>query len=242
MSTSVQQLNRFFQACDKLMSEKYMVADARIQEVLRSIAESRALTDLFSAVTERFDYPSAKKTYLRFPATNTAFHGKAYLPEDRGETLAFVFCLLVDIDAGRIKLDEFLLRYFYEDGSYTASFAMFAERMLRPFRDIVKECFPDVAKRQPVSEEGFPNTAEADAALNAFAACAIEERTRLKSVALSVDDAAAGDAILAEIVQSAGKNNVPAIMALLTGYRYFLRALFIEGGDELFHAAKSLNG
>jgi len=73
METSVQQLNRFFQACDKLMSEKYMVADARIEEVLRSIAECRALTDLFSAVVERFDYPYAKKKYLRFaPALEEA--------------------------------------------------------------------------------------------------------------------------------------------------------------------------
>lgn len=239
MATSAQQLNRFFQACDKLMNEKYMVADARIAEILRSIAESRALTDLFSAVTERFDYPSAKKTYLRFPASNASFHGKAFLPEDRGETLAFVFCLLVDIDAGRIKFDDFLLRYFYEDGSYTASFALFSDRMLRPFRDIVKECFPDVVK-QPVHEEPAEQADEKSAALEAFAALAIEERTRLKSVTLSVDDAAAGDLLLSEMIQAAGKNNAAAIKALLTGYRYFKRALFIEGGDELMKVGREL--
>lgn len=236
MATSAQQLNRFFQACDKFMNEKYMVADARIAEILRSIAESRALTDLFSAVTERFDYPSAKKTYLRFPASNASVHGKAFLPKDRGETLALVFCLLVDIDAGRIKFDDFLLRYFYEDGSYTASFALFSDRMLRPFRDIVKECFPDVVNNPP--EEPAVQTDDGDAALEAFAALAIEERTRLKSVSLSVDDAAAGDLLLSEMIQAAGKNNAAAIKALLAGYRYFKRALFIEGGDELMKAGK----
>ncbi|MDE6411725.1 MAG: hypothetical protein K2L02_04225 [Clostridia bacterium] len=239
MATSAQQLNRFFQACDKLMNEKYMVADSRIEDVLRSIAESRALTDLFSAVTERFDYPSAKRLYLRFPASSTSFHGKAFLPEDRGEVLAFVFCLLVDIDAGRIKFDDFLLRYFYEDGSYTASFALFSDRMLRPFRDIVKECFPDVS--QPVRDGSVAQKARIkNAAWETFTALAIEERARIKTLGLSSVDAIAGDMILSELIQAAGKNNLTAINALLSGYHYFLRALFLDGGKELIKASREL--
>lgn len=239
MATSAQQLNRFFQACDKLMNEKYMVADSRIEDVLRSIAECRALTDLFSAVTERFDYPSAKKIYLRFPASSASFHGKAFLPEDRGEVLAFVFCLLVDIDAGRIKFDDFLLRYFYEDGSYTASFALFSDRMLRPFRDIVKECFPDVA--QPVRDDSAVQKArKKNAAWEEFTSLAIEERARIKTLALSSVDAIAGDMILSELIQAAGKNNLTAINALLSGYHYFLRALFLDGGKELIRASREL--
>jgi hypothetical protein len=239
METSVQQLNRFFQACDKLMSEKYMVADARIEEVLRSIAECRALTDLFSAVVERFDYPYAKKKYLRFPASSASFHGKAFLPEDRGEVIAFVFCLLVDIDAGRIKFDDFLLRYFYEDGSYTASFALFSDRMLRPFRDIVKECFPDVSR--PVRDEDAVQKARIkSASWEKFTALAIEERAWLKTLSLSTVDAIAGDMMLSELIQAAGKNNLSSINALLSGYRYFLRALFLDGGRELIKASREL--
>lgn len=239
MATSAQQLNRFFQACEQLMNEKYMVADARIADVLKAIAESRALTDLFSAVTERFDYPSAKKTYLRFPASVGAFHGKALLPKARGEVLAFVFCLLVDIDVGRIKFDDFLLRYFYEDGSYTASFAIFSDRMLRPFRDIVKDCFPDVAESE---QEKVAHTAqEKSASVEKISALAIEERARLATVSLSAVDSAAGDAILCELAQAAGKNNLSETKALLAGYRYFLRALFLEGGEELLRTGRELD-
>ena len=239
MTTSAQQINRFMQACEKLMNEKYMVADARIVEVLRSIAECRALTDLFSAATERFDYPAAKKMYLRFPASPTSSHGKAFLPKDRGEALAFVFCLLVDIDAGRIKFDDFLLRYFYEDGSYTASFALFADRMLRPFRDIVQECFPDIVKQER-PESAVQKVRRQSASLESFAALAIEERERLKTLSLSSVDAFAGDMILNELIQAAGKNNMPQIKALLAGYIYFLRALFLDGGDALIKAGREL--
>ena len=239
MSTSAQQINRFIEACEKLMNEKYLVADTRIVEVLRSIAESRALTDLFSAATERFDYPAAKKMYLRFPASPTSSHGKAFLPKDRGELLAFVFCLLVDIDAGRIKFDDFLLRYFYEDGSYTASFAMFSDRMLRPFRDIVKECFPDIVKQER-PESAAQRARKRSASLESFAALAIEERERLKTIPLSSVDALAGDMILNEVIQAAGKNNVSQIKALVCGYNYFLCALFIDGGEALIRAGREL--
>ena len=239
MTASAQQINRFLQTCEKLMNEKYMVADARIQEVLRSIADSRALTDLFASATERFDYPAAKKIYLRFPASPTSAHGKAFLPKDRVEVVAFVFCLLVDIDAGRIKFDDFLLRYFYEDGSYTASFALFSDRMLRPFRDIVQECFPDVAK--PVRPESAAQRArKRSASLEAFTALAIEERERLKTISLSSVDAVAGDTILSEMIQAAGKDNVSQVKALVSGYSYFLRALFLEGGEELVRAGRQL--
>lgn len=240
MTTSTQQLIRFFQACEKLINEKYIVADARIQEVLRAIAESRALTDLFSAVTDRFDYPSAKKIYLKFPSSGTSLHGKAFLPKDRGEVLAFVFCLLADIDAGRIKFDDFLLKYFYEDGSYTASFALFSDRMLRPFCDIVKECFPDVGKRAVLQEEPAPKKAVNSAALEAFASLAIEERTRLQDTLLTADDSAAGELILSEIIQAAGRNDIFSIKALFAGYCYFRRALFIDGGNEFIKAGKEL--
>ena len=239
MTTSAQQLNSFFQACEKLMNEKYMVADARIADVLKAIAECRALTDLFSAVTERFDYPSAKKTYLRFPSSVGAFHGKALLPKDRGEVLAFVFCLLVDIDAGRIKFDDFLLRYFYEDGSYTASFAIFSDRMLRPFRDIVRDCFPDFAK--PEIDSGAQTSQAKNDTIEKISALAIEERARLASVSLSAVDSAAGDLILCELIQAAGKSNLSETKALIAGYRYFLRALFLEGGEELLKVGRSLD-
>lgn len=239
MTTSAQQLNRFYKACDKLINEKYMVADTRIEEVLRSIAECRALTDLFSAAAERFDYPAAKKMYLRFPASPTSSHGKAFLPKDRGEAIAFVFCILVDLDAGRLKMDDFLLRYFYEDGSYTASYALFSERMLRPFRDIVKECFPHIQESEK-PETAAQRARKRTASVEAFASLAIEERERLKSLPLSPVDASAGDMILSELINACGKNNIPQVKAFVAGYSYFLSALFIGGAEEFLKAGRRL--
>ncbi len=237
MATSFEQLERFFQACDSMINEKYMVADAKAAEILRSIAESRALTDLFTAVTERFDYPAAKKAYLKFPAAPGSAHGAAYLPKDRGEIIAFVFCILVDIDAGRIRFNDFLLRYFYEDGSYTASFALFAGRMIRPFRDIVKECFPDVEMRRNRLEE-FRR--KQDELLDAIADRAARERVRISTLSLPERDSLAGAAILDELSTEAVKKNTAAVCALGQGYRYFLKALSLDGDNELISLGERL--
>jgi len=237
VATNFEQLERFFQACDSMMNEKYMFADAKAAEILKSIAESRALTDLFTAVTERFDYPAAKKAYLKFPAAAGAAHGAAYLPKDRGEIIAFVFCILVDIDAGRIRFNDFLLRYFYEDGSYTASFALFAERMIRPFRDIVKECFPDIEARRNRLEEFRRKQEEL---LGAIADRSARERVRISTLSLPERDMLAGMAILDELSSEAVKKNTTAVRALTQGYRYFLAALSLDGDEELISLGERL--
>ena len=95
MQDKYAQMQRFFTACDELISGKYILADNKISEVLKAIAASEELTGLFTAVTERFDYPSAKQAYLKYPAEAGGTRGAAYLPAERGDLIAFVFCLLV---------------------------------------------------------------------------------------------------------------------------------------------------
>ena len=150
-------INGFLTACDELINGTYVLADVKISEVLKSIAGSKDLTDLFSAVTERFDYPKAKQLCLRFPAAKGAAHGAAFLPSDRGEVLAFVFCLLVEFDGGAVRLNDFLLRYFYDDGSVYGSFYAFSNQVIKPFRNAVRTVFAEgaaqSAPRPPLEEE-----------------------------------------------------------------------------------------
>ena len=230
-------MDRFFVACDELINGKFILADSKIGELLRAVATCDDLMGLFSAVTKGFDYQAAKRTYLRSPESTRTARGEAYLPADETELLAFVFCLLVEFDSGSLKLNDFLLRYFYEDGSYTASFALFAQRVIRPFRDVVRRCFPDTGKGTASmyrrKEEGL---------LEALAEKVAAERTRLPALGLSEEDAFAGETILAELYLSIEKKDVPAIKALLCGYLYYLQVVngSSENSSELFLLAGEL--
>ena len=160
MEEKIERIHRFLDACDGLLSCTYREAEVGISQVLRLLAESEDLKGLFSAVTEEFDYAKTRSFYLRDLPNG---RGAAYLPSSRVDALAFVFCLFAEIDSGVVRFSDFLLRYFYVDGSYTASYALFSERIVRPFRDIVREAYPAACvgysyarpAAQPVARDGL---------------------------------------------------------------------------------------
>ena len=226
------QIRRFLDIGAELAEGKYGDADGRISALLEAIAQSRDLRELFTAVTKDFDYPAACAAYLKFPASPGAPHGVAYLPADRSRLLAFVFCLFAEFDAGKRKLDDFLLRYFYVDGSYTASYARFADRLVRPFMEIVQGCFRNVSPARAVGEGGFEEL------LSMIAG----ERTRLSPFDLPEEEREAAEILLEKLSEAAERHDGGLLRALLTGYRYFLRSFGGESErtDALFALAETL--
>ena len=122
METDRKQIDLFLQKCDELMQAGFVLADTKIGELLKSIAASDLLYAFFRDVTQKFDYPGAKRRYMNYAPQGTHGRRRLLFPGDVEERLAFVFCLLVDFDAGRIDLGAFLQEYFYEDGSVYGSF------------------------------------------------------------------------------------------------------------------------
>lgn len=231
-------MQRFFVACDELITGKFILADTKIGELLRSVATCDELMGLFSAVTKNFDYQAAKRDYLHSPDDTRTARGAAYLPSDETELLAFVFCLLVEFDSGAMKLNDFLLRYFYEDGSYTASYALFVARVIRPFRDVVRRCYPDSEKWGTASMQ----RRREDGILSSLSEKVTLERARLSQLQLSREDAYAGEVILAELYVAVGRKDIPEIKALLCGYLYYLQVIkgTSENSGELFHLGGEL--
>lgn len=236
MEDQFAQLQRFFVSCDEIVRGSYMQAEPHIAETLRAIADCPALVKLFTVVTEGYDFPAAKAAYLRTPKSGAGI--AALLPAERSEVLAYVFCLLVELDAGTMKFNEFLLRYFHVDGSYTASYTVFAERIIRPFRDIVRDCFPEFSRtgraalRRKKQEEIF---GEIEEKLG-------EERARISVLNLSEEDAAGGDVLIQAAAAAAGRRDAQELLAVLTGYRYFLLCIRgeSEASAEIFEKAAKL--
>lgn len=221
-------IERFLSACDELIAGKFILADTKIGDLLKTVASSEELTTLFAAVTDKFDYGTAKRAYLRFPAAPGAAHGAAFLPAERGDVLAFIFCLLVEFDSGTMKLNDFLLRYFYEDGSYTASYALFADRMIRPFRNIVQDCFPEAGKHG----EFLRRREKEDGVITALSEKISLEREKISRLSAPKEDKAAGEMILSELYAATGREDAGEIRALLCGYLYFLRAVGAQDANS----------
>ena len=136
--TKKEELDLFLEKADELIDSKYILADVKLANFLKSIASSSTLLALFQNCLTDFDYDNACKKYLVKNQNFTADKGEFIMPPNTRELLAFIFNILVDIDSKRINLNEFLNRYFFIDGSCSSSYDAFITAMIKPFKNSVK--------------------------------------------------------------------------------------------------------
>ena len=60
MDTDMRQIDAFLQKCDEVMQSKFIIADTKISDLLKSIASSDLLYAFFREATKNFDYPRRK--------------------------------------------------------------------------------------------------------------------------------------------------------------------------------------
>ncbi len=133
-----EELDLFVAKADEFIESKYILADIKIVGVLKAIAGSDTLLALFKNCLSDFDYFEAKKTYLIKNRLMGGDKGEFVLPPNSRELLAFIFNILMDIDAKNIELGEFINKYFFVDGSFSSGYDAFVNAMIKPFRNSVK--------------------------------------------------------------------------------------------------------
>lgn len=132
------ELDLFLTKADELIDSKYIIADIKIVGLLKAIAASDTLIAIFKNCMTGFDYQAAQKKYLVKSKYLAEGKGEFVLPPSSRELLAFIFSVLVDIDAKRIDFAQFINKYFYEDGSFSAGYTAFLNSMIKPFKNSVK--------------------------------------------------------------------------------------------------------
>ncbi len=136
--TKREELELFLERCDELVDSKYIIADVKLANLLKSVACSETLLALFKNCLADFDYYGAQKKYFVKNPHMSSDKGEFVLPPNSRELLAFIFTTLVELDSKHIDLGEFLIKYFYVDGSYSASYDAFITSMVKPFKNTVK--------------------------------------------------------------------------------------------------------
>ncbi len=216
METGREQIDLFLKKCDELMQSKFILADTKIGEVLKSIATSDLLYAFFRDITKDFDYPAAQKKYMYYLPEGSYHKRKLLFPEDPVERLAFVFCLLVDFDTGRMDLDAFLQEFFYEDGSVYGSFYAFTNQVVKPFKSAVRTMIRD--QKLNAAVDAHHNRAELVRLVGA-------ERDSVYASELSDEKKVDALLILNALAAHAEKGGGALIAALVCGYRYFAKSV-----------------
>ncbi len=246
--TKREELDLFLERADDLIGGKYILADIKIVNLLKAIAVSDTLLALFKNCLDGFDYELAKKKYLVSSQYLSADKGEFVLPPNSRELLAFIFNLLIDLDAKRIVLGEFLERYFYEDGSCFSGYIAFINTVIKPFKNTIKmimESVIDGRLEDPVEalvEEEKKKQAEQEAeekqkqiekelsektygeSVKKIKQALLSDKTKLKNKKLSEDDKNEICLVidmLANVIDSPDKD---AIEYAFIAYKYVTKA------------------
>lgn len=222
MSSTKEQALQFLEKCDELKKCKFIMATSKIKDLLKCIVNSPELYRLFETVTKDFNYPEYKNKCL--VTTDDGIMRKSYvaLPSTVGQRLAFIFCLLVEIDRDTINLNDFLQIYYREDGSYFASYQAFCKNIISSLEDLIRQVFKEQLQAPDVQSSYQPANASRANLLTTITLEMEEEKRFVFESSLSGEEKENGIKILNSLYDAVKEGNIDRIDALICGYNYFV--------------------
>lgn len=218
MSNTKEQVLAFLDKCDELKKCKFIMATTKIKDLLKCIVNSPELYRLFDTVTKNFNYVEQKSKCL--VTTNDGFFNRSYvvLPQTVGQRLAFIFCLLVEFDRDTLNFNDFLQKYFSEDGSYFASYQVFCRVIISNLEELIKQVFKEKLNGESVSSA---NTSRSDV-LSAILISIKSEEQFISQSAISEEEKESGCKILSALSIAVKAGDIDFIDALICGYNYYI--------------------
>ena len=134
---STDKIQTFYDACTEMTKAKFILADAKISKILKSILSSSDIVDVIAETLNNFNF---QNEFSKIQVKNELRGTRITLPMDNRKLVAIVFSLLSEIDSHRIDLHNFIFDYF--NGSNTTlleAYDLFVEEVVLPFRDAVCE-------------------------------------------------------------------------------------------------------
>ncbi|MBE5731093.1 MAG: hypothetical protein E7350_04005 [Clostridiales bacterium] len=145
MTDDISKVDEFSAYLDEMINSRYILAEGKIIKILQTVATSTVLQQIIASALKGFDYGMAARDYNA---------GKIRPPFAPKEHVAFVFCILADIDSHKISLNDFLRRFFWGgdvaawNGDINTAYASFCKALLVPFKQYVVEAISDKKKSE----------------------------------------------------------------------------------------------
>lgn len=132
-------INNLLANCNDMINGKFILADYKIANILKNIAESQEVYNLLASSLNNFDF---EREFSRAQLTSATNLSKFVIPTDEAKVLPFIFCVLVNINNKAINFDAFLKKFFSTTGDNKAEeFSNFAQALIIPFRDRIAQYF-----------------------------------------------------------------------------------------------------
>lgn len=119
-------LNEFIYSIDNLCSSKFLMLDSSISALLQAIANTECVYNVIAESMVNFDFENEWK--------NAATENSLILPEESLKKIAFIFCILSNIDDKNLDIVALLKHYFSDDEAITP-YERFCKEIILEFKD-----------------------------------------------------------------------------------------------------------
>lgn len=135
MSTENEKENlvEFFKAVNEMIEGRFILSDTKVSNILKAVVKSEKLYGLYSECMSGFKF-SQMLEYCK--ASNNG--GYFRMPESEQDIVAFVTCLLLEVDKRNINLQSFVTENFFSVDGYNISYSNFALTVLVEYKTAVK--------------------------------------------------------------------------------------------------------
>ena len=130
-------ISAFMSSCDDLINGKFIFAGNKVANILKAINESPELYEVIAECLKDFNY---EKEFGRAKIKLPTKKGTFKMPEENISKIPLVFCMLVEIQEGKIDFKQFLADYFDTDEE-KSQFEIFAEQVIIPFKNAISYLF-----------------------------------------------------------------------------------------------------
>lgn len=135
--TITQDIKVFYDACTDTLNAKFILADAKIFKILKTIVSSSDLIAVVGETLVKFNFEN------EFKNAQVKEDGMLFLklPKEKSKLVAFVFSLLSEFDSHRLDLHTFVNDYYggAEGNKLVDCYEQFVRTVIYPFRDAMCE-------------------------------------------------------------------------------------------------------
>lgn len=130
---------KFISCCNEMINGKFILADNKINAILKVVSLS---DDLQKLIEESFKNFNFNREFSIAKVKTPTKPGYFVLPKEKEIIIPLVFCLLVDIKNGSLDLSQFLVDYFSTEGEDgLVGYQKFGKEVVEPFKNAIADCF-----------------------------------------------------------------------------------------------------
>lgn len=130
-----QRIVDFYKACNDMIDGRFILSDTKVSNILKCVVKSELLYNLYSTCMMNFNFSSVLD---RCQASNPNNGGYFVMCDDEKEVVAFVTCLLLEVDKKNLSLQSFVTDNFFSSDGYNISYNNFAITILLAYKNAVK--------------------------------------------------------------------------------------------------------